>query len=138
MPVVKGKRDTSPTEYVYQARELRKYTIQKCVGFPKRYHITLNEKKTHIVKLSHGFTWLKCRWYLTSTGKVVKKIYKRSVTKQRQKLKKFVTLVKNGTMTPEDVFTAFQSWRAYAMHFDAWHTIRNMEKLYTQLFGVPA
>lgn len=116
--------------------------LQQCLvwlrAICKRYHITLNEKKTHIVKLTHGFTWLKCRWYLTSTGKVVKKIYKRSVTKQRQKLKKFVTLVKNGTMTQEDVFTAFQSWRSYAMHFDAWHTIRNMEKLYTQLFGVPA
>ena len=125
----------------YLIHTSKKY-LQQCLvwlrAICKRYHITLNEKKTHIVKLTHGFTWLKCRWYLTSTGKVVKKIYKRSVTKQRQKLKKFVTLVKNGTMTPEDVFTAFQSWRAYAMHFDAWHTIRNMEKLYTQLFGVPA
>ena len=125
----------------YLIHTSKKY-LQQCLvwlrAICKRYNITLNEKKTHIVKLTHGFTWLKCRWFLTSTGKVVKKIYKRSVTKQRQKLKKFVTLVKNGTMTPEDVFTAFQSWRAYARHFDAWHTIRNMEKLYTQLFGVPA
>ncbi|MBR3296541.1 MAG: hypothetical protein IKI65_01730, partial [Firmicutes bacterium] len=51
--------------------------------------IIINEKKTQIVKLSHGFTWLKARIYLTPTGKVVKKIYKRSVVKERQKLKKF-------------------------------------------------
>ena len=50
--------------------------------------ITLNEKKTQIVKLSHGFSWLKVRFFITKTGKVVRKIYKRSVTKMRQKMKK--------------------------------------------------
>lgn len=112
--------------------------LRKCLEWLKavcrKLNITLNEKKTKIVKLSHGFTWLKCRWFLTKTGKVVKKIYKRSVTRMRQKLKKFVGLVKRGKMTVQDVFTAFQSWRAYARHFDAYHSIQNMEKLYTRLF----
>lgn len=49
--------------------------------------ITLNTKKTQIVKLSHGFTWLKVRFYILPTGKIIKKIYHRSVTKIRQKLK---------------------------------------------------
>ena len=63
MPVVKGKRDTSPTEYVYQARELRKYTIQKCVGFPKRYTFYVsqpiadlsNEVYNHAIKANSIF-----------------------------------------------------------------------------------
>ena len=37
MSVVKSQRDESNLEFLYRARELRKYTIQKCVGFPKRY-----------------------------------------------------------------------------------------------------
>lgn len=97
--------------------------------------IILNEKKTQIVKLSHGFTWLKGRFYLTPTGKVVKKIYKRSVTRERRKLKKLKKFYDSGKVTANDVWCAFQSWRAYAYHFNAYHTIQNMEILYNQLYG---
>lgn len=96
--------------------------------------IKLNEKKTQIVKLSHGFTWLKVRFYLTETGKVVKKIYKRSVTKMRIKLKKLKRIYDSGGMAFEDIYAAWQSWSAYASKFNAWHTIQNMKKLYNQLF----
>lgn len=34
----------------------------------------------------------------------------------------------------QDVYQAFQSWRAYARHFDAWHTIKSMERLFDDLF----
>lgn len=115
--------------------------LQQCLEDLKRLcrvlHIQLNEKKTHIVKLSHGFTWLKCRWYLLSTGKVVKKIYKKSITKQRQKLKKFKAKVAAGRMSCQDVFQAFQSWRAYADHFNAYQTTKSMERLYESLYGLP-
>lgn len=96
--------------------------------------IVLNEKKTQIVKLSHGFTWLKVRFYLLPSGRIVKKIYKRSVRKMRQKLKKFVKHIENGKMNYTDVYTAYQSWRSYAQHFDAYHTIKNMDELYNELF----
>lgn len=96
--------------------------------------ITLNEKKTQIVKLSHGFSWLKVRFFLTETGKVVKKIYKRSVTRMRMKLKKLAKMLDAGKLTFPDIWVTWQSWRAYAMRFDAWNTIQNMGKLYCKLF----
>ena len=37
MSVPKSERSESTTQYIYGARELYKYTIQKCAGFPKRY-----------------------------------------------------------------------------------------------------
>lgn len=96
--------------------------------------ITLNRKKTQIVKLSHGFSWLKVRFFLTSTGKVVKKIYKRSVTKMRIKLKKIKRIYEAGGMAFGDVYATWQSWSAYAAKFDSYHTIRNMARLYNKLF----
>lgn len=94
----------------------------------------LNEKKTQIVKLSHGFTWLKARIYITPSGHVIKKIYKRSVIKERQKLKKFRKKFEAGRMTAADVWHSYQSWRAYAEHFQAFHSIQNMDELFKQLF----
>ena len=37
MSVVRSKRSNSPVEFIHTARELQIYSIQKCVGFPKRY-----------------------------------------------------------------------------------------------------
>lgn len=37
MSVIRSQRAESEMEFIYTARELQKYTIQKCVGFPKRY-----------------------------------------------------------------------------------------------------
>ena len=96
--------------------------------------ITLNTKKTQIVKLSHGFTWLKIRFYLTETGKVVRKIYKRSVTRMRIKLKKLHKMWKEKRIAFTDVYITWQSWKAYALKFNAYHTIQNMADLYTKLF----
>ena len=37
MSVIKSKRDESEMEFIHTARQLQIHTIQKCVGFPKRY-----------------------------------------------------------------------------------------------------
>ena len=124
----------------YLIHESKEY-LQECLWDLRQIcedlGIVLNEKKTQIVKLSHGFTWLKCRFYLTDTGKVIQKIYKKSVVRQRRKLKALRRLLDYGKLTLDDVYTSFQSWRAYALHFDAWHTIKNMQTLYDQLFSFP-
>lgn len=113
--------------------------LHKCLGRIRQvceeYGIELNEKKTQIVKLTHGFTWLKARIYLTEKGKVIKKIYKRSITKMRHKLKDFKHLVADGKMTIEDVRTSVQCWLAYALHFDACGTAAGMAELVYDLFG---
>jgi len=96
--------------------------------------IVLNQKKTQIVKISHGFTFLKARFYLTESGKVIKKIYKRSVTKMRRKLKKLHKKLLDGKIEFPYIFAAMKSWSAYADRFDAFHTKRSMEMLFNKLF----
>lgn len=120
---------------IHPDKEYLKKCLQVIKEICDELGIILNEKKTQIVKLSHGFTWLKGRFYLTPTGKVIKKIYKRSVTRERRKLKKLKKFCDSGKVTANDVWCAFQSWRAYALHFNAYHTIQNMEILYNQLYG---
>lgn len=123
----------------YLIHEDKKYLIY-CLGeiqkLCNKLGITLNTKKTKIVKLSHGFTYLKARFFLTDTGRVVKKIYKISVTKMRRKLKAFRHFVDIGHMQDIDVFASFQSWRAYASTFNSYRTICRMSKLYDELFPV--
>ena len=124
----------------YLIHESKEY-LQRCLDgireVCKELGITLNEKKTQIVKLTHGFKYLKTRFYLLDSGKIVRKIHKKSITRQRRKLKKFKILLDRGIMTYEDVYTSWQSWKSYANTFSAWHTVQNMAHLYDELFIVP-
>lgn len=119
---------------IHPSKEYLKTCLAAIKQICEMLDLTLNEKKTQIIKLSHGFTFLKIKFILTDTGRVVKKIYRRSVTKMRQKLKSFYRLYRNGVMTAADVYASFQSWKAYSQNFDAYRTCRNMGALYDNLF----
>lgn len=112
--------------------------LEKCLEGIKalcdELEITLNTKKTQIVKLSHGFTYLKVRYYLLPSGKVLKKMARRSVVRMRHKLKAFRRKVTDGKMTYQDVYQSWQSWKAYASNFNAWRSIQSVAALYNQLF----
>ncbi len=97
--------------------------------------ITLNERKTGIVKLSHGFTWLKKRISFTETGRIVVRPSRGSVTRERRKLKRMARLVESGEMTMGQVAQSYQSWRGGMMRLDAHGTVLSMDRLYEELFG---
>jgi len=113
--------------------------LHKCLFHIKKIcnelGIILNEKKTHISRLDKGFTYIKIRFYLTPTGKIIKKIEPNSVTRMRRKLKKFAIFVKEGKMSKFDVYQSLQSWISHAEKFNAYRTIRSMVNLYYKLFG---
>lgn len=114
--------------------------LQKCLAqmreICEKLHIKLNEKKTHIVKLSHGFKFLKARVYLTKTGQVLRKMPKERITIQRRKIKKLKKKLLAGQIDMAHIAMQYQSWRSFALkYFRAWKTIQNMDKLYYQLYG---
>lgn len=119
---------------IHESKDFLRHCLEQISAVCSSLGITLNQKKTQIIKLSHGFTWLKIRFFLTESGRVVKKIYKRSITKMRQKLKKMKRRFDTGKIGFEDIEATWQSWASYAAKFDAWHTVRNMRALYTGLF----
>lgn len=119
---------------IHESKEYLKHCMKVIEQICKSLDIVLNTKKTQIVKLSHGFTFLKIRFSITETGKVIRKIYKRSVTKQRQKLKKLAVKLKQGVVTMKDIQNSMQSWVAYAGNFNAKHTVQKMWALYNELF----
>ena len=100
----------------------------------KRLGLKLSDRKTHIVKLTHGFTFLKVRFYLTPSGKIIRKIHPTSITRQRRRLKKLHKRFTQGLMTFIDCYNSFQSWRSHAERFNAYRTIKNMERLFNELF----
>lgn len=119
---------------IHHDKEYLKRCLRLIKAICEILHINLNEKKTQIVKLTHGFVYLKCRFYLLDTGRIAKKIYKRSITKMRQKLKSLRKMLDAGQIIYEDVRHAYWSWLGYAKHFDAWNTINSIKRLFNELY----
>ena len=93
----------------------------------------VNRRKTQIVKLSHGFTFLKTKYILTETGRIVKKIPRDVVVRERRKLKKLAALVEHGEMSIESFQAQYQSWRGDKKRYDAQKTLENLDALYKDL-----
>lgn len=97
------------------------------------YGITINERKTKICDLRHGFTYLKTRFYITESGHIIKKPCREAITRERRKLKKQADLLASGVLKIEDINTSYVSWRGSMSHRDAYRTVKNMDALYNRL-----
>jgi hypothetical protein len=97
--------------------------------------ITVNRKKTKIIKLSHGAEFLKGKYTLLPSGKILRRPCKDTTARMKRKLRKFKTLISEKKMAFEDLRTAYQSWRGnYRGRFNAYHRLQYVDKLYNNLF----
>ena len=55
MSVIRSKRAESEMEFIYTARQLQIYTIQKCVGFPKRYTFYVSQPIANAATRVHEY-----------------------------------------------------------------------------------
>lgn len=120
---------------IHHDKEYLKYCLEEIKRLCAELGVNLNERKTRIVRLDKGFTYLKIRFFLTHTGKIVKKIYPASVTRMRRKIKKFKHFVEIGKMTIEDVYQSYQSWRSHTLILHAHKTRESMQALYIKIYG---
>lgn len=99
--------------------------------YAKSLNLVINEKKTHIIKLSYGFTFLKFRYVLTDTGKVVTYQKNNTFVRERRRLKKFK---KNG-MSEERACECYRAWRGTVKRQkNNYYRICRMDKLFSELY----
>lgn len=119
---------------LHPSKEYLEYCLETISSICDALGIKLNKKKTRIVPIKRGFRFLKVKFTLTDTGKVIRKIDRQSVIRMHRKLKTFLRWYKEGRMTMDDIWASYQSWRGYVKHCDCWHTIRRMDATYKELF----
>ena len=100
----------------------------------KELGLFVNEKKTHIARLSDTYKYLQIRYTLTDTGKVIRRIDPKSVTRERRKLKAYKRLLDKGRMSAEDVEESFKSWMGSMNEYMSNRQITNIIDLYNDLF----
>lgn len=97
--------------------------------------LKFNAKKTRIIKMTKGVNFMKIKYRVTPTGKLIKKLSKSGITRMRKKLKKFKDLVDKERMTLDDVYNSMQSWVAHSYSASSYISRKNMISLYNKLFN---
>jgi hypothetical protein len=95
--------------------------------------LTLNNK-TNIFPLRNGIDFLGFHTYLTDSGKVIRKVRRKSKCNEQRKLKKQRALLDAGKITLEAVEQSYQSWRSHAEKGNCYHLIQQMDNTFKNLF----
>lgn len=95
--------------------------------------LSLN-RKTQIYPLRQGVRFLKWRFILSDTGKVIRKMNPKSISKERRKLRKLKALVDQGRLDMQRVRENYQSWRANAARGNTRGLLIEMDKYYQTVF----
>jgi hypothetical protein len=95
----------------------------------------INKEKTRIVKLSSTYKYLQVKYTLTASGKVIKRINPKSVTRERRKLKAYKRLLDRRIIDYDSAEQSYKSWMGSFATLMSKDQIKHMKALYKELFG---
>lgn len=107
--------------------------LKKIEAYIKPLGLRLNGK-TQIFPLKNGIDFLGFHTYLTSTGKVVRKVRAKSIDNMKRKIRKFRGLVDRKKMTLESVSQSYASWTGHISHGNTYHLRQNMDAYFFAYF----
>ena len=119
---------------IAQDRETLNSLLDGLRDIAREFGLIINERKTRIVKLSGFYRHLQNGYSLTGTGRVIRKINPKSVTRERRKLKAYKRLLDAGKISYADVENIFRSWMGGNFRRMSHRQIYNMTELYISLF----
>lgn len=118
---------------IHPSKGYLKELLKEITKIAGQLGIHINNRKTQIIKLSHGFTWLKTRYILTGSGKIIRKIPRDCVTRERRKLKALARMAREDEISWGVVREQYNAWRGDKKWYNAYHTLLRMDKLYREV-----
>ena len=120
---------------IHRSKDYLWRLLSEIKAIAKSLGVFIHEDKTQIIKLSHGFTFLKTKYIITKTGRIIRKIPRDVVTIQRRKMKKLAQFVVDGELSYRAFCSQYEGWRGDKKRYDAYNTLDGMDKLYRRLKG---
>lgn len=108
--------------------------LKKVISYIESEGLTVNKKKTKIVRLKDGFTFLGFKYQITKTGKILMFIKSSNVKHERNKLYHLVKKSKMGLIPKESVDESYKDWRTYALTGNSYKLIKRMDQYYKSLW----
>ena len=136
--IVKGckyyGRYTDDSYVIHKDKNFLKELLKQVKIISNELGLVINDKKTRIVKLSQQFKVLQLNYQLTETGRIIRKINPKAITRERRKLKAYKRLLDKERLKYEEIENIFKSWMSGNYKNMSMQQITNMSQLYYDLF----
>ena len=119
---------------IHHDKEFLKILLKDIEKLAESLGLKLNKNKTQIYKLNKGFTFLKQYIFVANNGRIIQKSYKKNITREKRKLKKFKEKLNNKTITIDTIKQQYNSWRGGIENYDTYCSIKSTDKLFRYLF----
>ena len=119
---------------ICDSKSKAKFYINVLYKICNKHEIQINERKIHVSKISKPFTLLKKKIFVDDNCKIVIKVIRKNITRERQKLKKYKKKMTDGSMSYKEIENAYKSWKGNIRKYNSYHIIKNMDKLFNDLF----
>ncbi|MBQ9199191.1 MAG: group II intron reverse transcriptase domain-containing protein [Lachnospiraceae bacterium] len=100
---------------IHESKEYLNYVLCEMKKIADELKLSFNEK-TQIFPISHGVDFLGFRFYLTDTGKVIRRLRTSNKRRWKRRLKKFKKDYQNGEKTIEEIGRSIVSYRGHLSH----------------------
>ena len=111
--IVKGckyyGRYMDDTYIIHESKDFLKDLLKEYRVIAEKLGIIINEKKTQILRLEKGFSFLKMRYLITESGSIIVIPCRKTVTMERRKLKKLYGLALKNRMNTNQIKEQYKS-----------------------------
>lgn len=119
---------------IHEDKKFLEQLLSEIKEIAKALKLFMNPKKTTISPLRSGFTFMQVRYNITDTGRITRRLSGQVFARERRRLKAYRRLLDNGRVTRADIRNFYQSFKGAARKFSTYRSIRNLDRLYTELF----
>lgn len=120
---------------IHHDKEYLKYCLSKIRKQLNGIGLELN-RKTGICKLNQGVKLLQWRFVLCESGRILRRMDKKKISKQRRKIKKLYAKEIKGEVLQGTCNQSMQSYMANARRGDTYHVRSKVAKYYYEISGV--
>lgn len=119
---------------IHEDKEYLQYCKRRIEQKLKELKIEFNPK-SDIFPIKNGVDFLGFHTYLTDSGKVIKKLRRKSKVEVRRKLRYMKEKLASQEVEIENIIQSYTSWRGHADYGDCYYLIREMDKYFYELFS---
>lgn len=111
---------------LHHSKEFLRQLLSELEVVSAENKLRIHPKKTQIIKLSHGFTFLKKKYSLTQSGRVYVTLRRTAIQREKKRLKKLKRF-----MSEEELDRAYKAWRQNMVkRYDCQKKMQHTDKFY--------
>ena len=119
---------------IHENKKFLESVLEEVKALSRELRLFINERKTTITPLKRGFTFLKVKYDILSTGRILKRMCRDSFVRERKRLHVYRRLLDEGKIDRRIASNYYQSYRGQTRRFASHRSLRNLDALYNNLF----